>query len=475
LASGSGGLDASPPPAVFAVPFLGWLALADAVGETAPAIAELMTVAAYLARSALEERIPSLIGSLGDLLTTSGFSSGAVDDVHVALLADRLAFKSQAVTEELAACHADLGEEGQLLSGDEPLVEAVIAAFLDSDVAGPDARAVYDEMAARAAQYSKPHWWASCSLDLPSVLGAGQPPIHCEQPRFRFSDRLVALEWTYGGRTFTGFDGKVTGRGPVGTVDAGGYRDSIDQNRVNYYWNTLDIPSTAQAFRLDLSDGRTWRWANRVARFLDGQGANIRAIMASEVHVAQVKINDLLTAAKFPAQIIHPLLGLMVSAAQALFQVVSKVLVKSLSDRSLTTWAIWHTAVMGHQAVPISVFMLAQPGEATAGLQELTHGGDGSSELTASDDYDADPVFLRKARFMIGESELPRDEFDNGLFKLTARTRQPVAWREPHLDRGGFRILVPHRAPGTKASYVSALRVDVQVGERPKRMKHYKL
>jgi hypothetical protein len=148
--SNSGSFYGEPASAVFARPFLGWLALADAVADTAPDTAELMTAAAYLAQSALEERLPDLIGPLSNVLADSGFSSGAVEGVRSALLANRLAFTPQAVTDELVSLYADLGEEHQLRSGDGPLqlVEPAIERFLDSDLAGPDARAVYDDMAA---------------------------------------------------------------------------------------------------------------------------------------------------------------------------------------------------------------------------------------------------------------------------------------------------------------------------------------
>ena len=58
----AGSFYGEPPSAVFARPFLGWLALADAVADTDPDTAELMTAGAYLAQSALEERLPGLIG-----------------------------------------------------------------------------------------------------------------------------------------------------------------------------------------------------------------------------------------------------------------------------------------------------------------------------------------------------------------------------------------------------------------------------
>ena len=88
-----------------------WLALADAVADAAPHTAELMTAAAYLAQSALEERLPDLIRQLSDVLTGSGFSSGAVEGVRSALLANRLAFTPEAVTDELVSLYADLGED----------------------------------------------------------------------------------------------------------------------------------------------------------------------------------------------------------------------------------------------------------------------------------------------------------------------------------------------------------------------------
>jgi hypothetical protein len=376
---------------------------------------------------------------------------------------------------------ADVPEGGErrlcvrahLLTGPEPLqlVEAAIAGFLDSDRVGPDARATYDDMADRVTQHSRPRWWAACSLDLPSVLGNGKPPIYCARPGHRFSNSLVALEWNYGGTMSTGFKGKVTGRGQVGEVaDGGGYRDSIDDTHPNYYWDTLAVPSSGLAFALNLSEGRNCRWAYKVAEVINGRRTEIRGIVGKQVQGARAEIDTLLTAAKLPAFLLHPVVGLMVTAIQAVAQAVCAALVKTLSDKSLTTWTIWHTAVMSQRKVPISVFTLSLPGADTPGLQYLKPDQDGSTELTASDNYPEYPVFMRQARFMIGESEPPYDQFNDALFDLTDRSAQPpqpLAWREPLETNSGFRILVPHRAPGTKASYVSALRVDVKLEQGP--------
>ncbi len=469
--SNSGSVYGEPAPAVFALPFLGWLALADAVAQTEPGTAEMMTAAAYLAQSALEERLPELIRQLGDVLTGSGFSSGAVEGVGSALLANRLAFTPEALADELAGLYSDLGQEHRLRlrrgrgDGTLLLADAAIEGFLDSDLAGPEARSVYNDMAGRARRYIKPHWWASCSLDLPAVLA--QPPIHCARPGFKVGDRLVAREWTYRGRVLTGFDGQVAGRGPVGLVTAGGgYRDSIDSPNPQYYWDTLNAPSSGLAFGLSLSEGRAWRWADKVAGALEGQRENIEAKVGQEVQGAQARINDLLAAAQLPAYLLHPVIGLMVTAARAVVELISNFLVKSLGDKSLTSCAIWHTAVMGRRRVPISVFTLSLPGKSNP-LHYVRSGQDHSARFTASDDYGADPGYLDRARFMIGASKPPDAEFDAGFFDLSERSGRPLAWRDPRKPNGGFRILVPHRAPGTKASYVSALRVDVGLEQRP--------
>jgi hypothetical protein len=267
----------------------------------------------------------------------------------------------------------------------------------------------------------------------------------------------------------TGFDGEVAGRGQVGVVTAGGgYRDSIEDVKPEYYWDTLHAPSSGLAFGLSLVEGRTWLWADKVARALDGQRANIERIIGREVQGAQARIDTLLTAAQFPAYALHPAVGLMVTAARAVVKVISNFLVETLGDKNLTTWAIWHTAVMGQQRVPISVFTLSLPGKSTPALQYIRPSQDHSAGFTASDDYGADPGYLDQARFMIGASELPDAEFDGGFFDLTESSRRPLTWRDPMKPNAGFRILVPHRAPGTKASYVSALRVDVRLEERPK-------
>ncbi len=213
-----------------------------------------MTAAAYLAQSALEERLPDLTGPLSDVLIDSGFSSGAVEGVRSALLANRLAFTPQAVTDEMARLYTGLSEEHQLRTSDDPLqlVETAIERFLDSELAGPNAKAVYDNMADRAARYRQPHWWASCSLDLPSVLGPAKSPIYCARPGHRVSNRLTALEWTYRGTMSTGFNGKADSRGHVGVVTAGGgYRDTINDLQPNRYWDNAECPLQRAGLRVE--------------------------------------------------------------------------------------------------------------------------------------------------------------------------------------------------------------------------------
>ena len=256
------------------------------------------------------------------------------------------------------------------------------------------------------------------------------------------------------------YDGKPSARGPV----ENGYRNSIADERVNYYWDNVYSPTTALGFAVHLTEGRRSRFAAKVGAILARNKQTIEEIIGEQIRLANASVLDAVQRVNVPDFVAGSVVGLVVAAVKAVATAVADALAKAFSDVQLTTWLVYHTVVMDDRNVPVSMFTLSLPGTATPRLQYLRHAVSGQPEL--SDDYSSDPGNRRQARFMIGESTTSQSDFDLRLWDLTAESGQPLAWREPRETNSGLRLLLPHYAEDRKASYVSAIRAEIHL-EQP--------
>ncbi|WAC90188.1 hypothetical protein [Mycobacterium sp. Aquia_213] len=455
---------------VFQAPFEGWLAFADIVADSNPALSDLMAASAYLARSVLEEQMPLYVDRLGALLD---MSPSAIDSLRVALAADTLPLTPQALADVVQDAVAEAAEaDAELFTNERNYVDTAARSFIDSGRTSERSANIYDQTLKWLKEKAKPgssfHWRASCSLERPSALG-GRKPIYCARVAhpYLFGDHVGALEATYGHKLFVGFEGNAQRPGQVGA--GGGYRATIDDEHPSYYWDSLSSPTGAWAFTLHLMEGPRVRLASKIAARVEAKQEQINDLIGEQVDNSRNRIEELVgravnslpsdaLAATALSAVVHPLVALIALGAKAMFKLVVARLIKVFKEVNLTTWTVWHTTITDSGRVPISIFTLARPGRRTPGLCRLKSEPTGA---VADDDYQYDPNLQRQARFMIGPTSLGTDTFSENYFKLVADKGQPLAWQEPFETNSGFRILVPHTAPGSKASYVCAIRADV--------------
>jgi hypothetical protein len=474
VSGGDVGASESDVSSAAATPFDGLLAFADVLSENDPVLADVFVGGAQLAQAVLEEQLPTLLGDVGKLL---GMSRSGIDNLTAALGANTLPFTPEALASDLADAAAEVTKiDPALLAGDDNgrrFIGAAIQGFVDSPQTPDDSRSQYDRAIDWIQEHATPgafHWRASCALERPSVLG-GITPIRCAATahRWRGGDRISAMEWTYGRRIFPGFEGTVRTPGPVGAIGpGGGYQKFIDDDHPGYYWDTIDAGTGGWVFALYFTEGARIRLPWKLCATLDAKQPQIDNLIGQQIDRDRGRIQDLLVgvgeAAGLSAGVAlsaaHPVIPLMAAAAKALVRPVLAQFVKLNSDVNLTTWTIWHTTLLEtRRGVPVSIFTIARSDQETPGLCRLKT--DAAGQPIADDDYQYDPNIRRQARFMIGHTTLGSPNFDPRYFDLVADKGQPLAWREPLETNSGLRILVPHQAGGSKASYVSALRADV--------------
>src|SRR6202022_4117630 len=143
---------------------------------------------------------------------------------------------------------------------------------------------------------------------------------------------------------------------------------------------------------------------------------------------------------------LNPLLGLISGAANAVVGFIVEILVRAWSERNLSTWTIWHTALIGTDQVPLSVFTLTGHDQGSPKLRRLL-GKNADGAPTTDDKYEGDlhnPEQELQARFLIGSSAPGPNLFDDKYFKEVAKVGRPLAWQEPLETGSGLRILLPH-------------------------------
>jgi hypothetical protein len=313
-------------------------------------------------------------------------------------------------------------------------------------------------------------------------------PIDCARLANRVwpNDLLGVGELSYGRTLRETFTGRVHAPGPVGgsglnggvpvTIDnehRNGYDPGINDLRVkDFYRNWTQPGVNSWVYTLHVTDGYL-QWANNVAaKQLEAHRDEITSKVREKATQAATEIAEdvaprlqeaLGVAAITANNMLHPLVPLAAAAAAAVVGMVVDKVVSVLASKQLTTWSIGHTVVTDSRMVPLSIFTLSRSGDVTK-LCKLATGNAG--EPTLSRDY-ANSDVEEQARFMLGTTvlnEMSAPRFDPRYFALVAEAGEPLAWHDPHKVRGGFRVLLPHSRPGSKAMYVSAVCADVRYG-----------
>ncbi|WGI32075.1 hypothetical protein QDT91_23190 [Mycolicibacterium aubagnense] len=456
-------------------PLEGWLTLADVVSEVSQEFAEFMLVVADLAMIVAQDAIPGLADSVASKLQISGEAYAGILN---AIREHAFPLRPAVIAQQLAVAYSELPEEVTSVIEASPngLADAAQAQFLatgrlaDGDERFQDCVDRANELRQRPKVLLK----ASCSLEQPQFLGADVSPIYCANLAHSVvRDRISVAEFTYGQLLADSFKGKVFSTGPVGdptTIDPKqkeGYRPTIDDLDVEYFWSTARPPINSWTYTIHLTAGTQFQRASTTAaKLLEDH----RASISSEVHARVTSSSGdidtvmapILTAVGIGAAVVNPVMHVVVSlaaaAAAAVVTFIVDKVIKGLRGSNLTTWTIGHTVVTGTKWVPLSIFTVAHAG--TPNLCCLTDNGG----VPRVSDYPYDQDIWRKARFMLGETDDAATTFNSDYFNLVADDGRPVAWHDPQDTNGGFRILLPHVQTDSTAKYISAVRADIRYG-----------
>ena len=468
--SGPGGGGRALPPesprsnfeeSAFAEPFQGWMTWADAIAQDAPGIGSLMRLVAQLYRAALEAQAPEYLAGVWEILRSAGIPDRAIHQLADSFLGDVLPVSTDALAEELGSALQDLQPyEREFIDNqrETALVDAATTVFMEGFANTPNSRYSYDALQQwlRNLQ-SEPKWWVAASVELPSVLGPRQHSIFCAKPGHRRGDRIAVVERTYLGDIVSSLDATVEGRGLVDSE----YRENIDTLKPHMFWDNVRA-TTGMVYAVQMIESRRNRALRWLGNRLDSNSSQIKDELGKLVDEAKKDVDTALKRSEVPEFIAHSVVGLLVTVARALIERIRRLLARAFADESLTTWMMWHMVALGTNKLPISTFTLTRDGMPGRGLCFFTEDPERPGQLFVSNDYESDPGIQRRARFMIGPSEMPDPAFDDRLWDAVADANSAIPWTDPMNDRKGFRVLVPQTADRSAASYVTALRVDLQ-------------
>lgn len=463
------------PPSLVAQAFEGWDLMAEAVAETDPSLASLMSSGALLARAAFEKQIPRLLDELAELFRYGGLAESAGDDLLAELARGLWQSRCPFTREWILVQHQTAVDEFKaeslgIRAGRSlwQLVSEAIGRGVESepaDVQNPIEPPV---------QGPPGEWRIIATVERPSKIEKSGSLLCCTpQRRWR---RHVRLEET----TYQGIRHNSAAAGPVEpnawVVLAEQGRDfdrhappefAVGLNNPPEFaqaLNTDEIVTGAAYFvQLDVSAHRN----EVVLAFITQHGEAIRA-------ATQTAING--AAALIPGGLLVPI-GVLNMIPDFIIATVRAILNRGIAATVLPSWFVQHTVIKIGDLPPRSAVLLHSPEQRDAtivGAQMI------NGKMQVVPDYDDFfvPQLWPRGRILEGAT-LP-DASANlpiapppELWTWVDANRHPVVWsdawesgREP---THGFRVLLPFSpSPSPQTSrqprgphYVAALRVEV--------------
>ena len=472
----------SEPP--FALPFAGWLHLADIVGDVSAGIADIMRNAALLARAAMEEHTDQISQVIAEALDPSIFGRSAADvvtaELHEGLLPVSKDLCASLVAEAIEGLDDD--ESGLLgvgRAGEPRTAERRAPAAEEGGPARPRLVEGVVRLAARATGVAQPEWsdptglltdpfteipqwWATAALELRELLGPGLSSVFCVTPVHRRGDRVLMQEITYAGREIKGLENdKVT---PGAIVDV--YGEDVDHDRANGFFETVDKELKNFSYVARITDEHSSRAARRLGKALQKSRPAISKAIEAAAAAAEVAGLAAAQAHGVPPELIEPLFSLLADMVTGLLEAVQQILERALADVVLTPWLLTHTVALpglGSARVrPLSIWLLQSAGQqnwslASAELDPF----DPSRVVRLRDDYVHHVKFNSCGRVQVGASRRPSWPCPAALAGIVARERRPAVWAEPLAESAGFRVILPQAAP-RGGMYLTAIRSELR-------------
>jgi hypothetical protein len=460
-------------PSLLAQALEGWELMSEAAAETDPGLASLMSSGALIARAAVEQEIPSFIAELKNSLANTGLTPDFQEELIEELSWRISGSPCQFTLDWLIKRH----------------VEAVRAFLSGRQGPNDDSRNFLDATASRAIRsafgYDIPNqsvdqeWRIIAALEQPGKIDH-RGSLFCATSKRSWRKNVRLKETTYLDITYPSKPSGDVEQGRWVTLrDSGGgdsLRDFDARESAGFPKSILENPSSA-SYLLELHVGG--RLAPLASEVIQEHEAEILGLAT--------KLTGSATAA---LQTIAPHLMLV---PPEVFKAVPKVILwtikniinKRLSDRTLPSWVIYHTAFMPIGHAPVSVVLLRSPEQSKAAKATLVGTTCVNGEMRESQNYEAFQVadLWPRGRFIDGAT-VPTDpaesvpvEVPDRIWNFVADSGRPLVWSdcwENGQPTHGFRVLVPfdrvtsddankHFLPRKRKTqaYVAALRVEV--------------
>lgn len=464
-------------PSLTAQAFAGWDLMTDAVAETDPRLASLMSSGGLLARAAFEEQVPRLLDDLAELFRDGGLARSSGDDL-LSELARRLQepqcpFSWEWLRDQhQSAVGSYTAGLPEILRSGHGLWQAVNAAVrkgLEPESAGAQ------EPVEPLPKRPRGEWRIIATVERPGKIGRPGSLLCCTpQPGWR---RHVRLEET----TYQGIPHRSTAIGAVKfnewVVLAEDGRDFDYRAPAEFPIGLQIPPEFAQALQtdetvsgaayfvqLDVSEHRQ----EMVLEFVNQHEEAIRtAALAALTGAAGLIPGGLLV----PLGVLNMIPGLIIGTVRA-------ILNRRVARTVLPSWLVQHTVIKVGDQSPTSAVLLHSPEQPEATLvgAQLIDG-----KMQAVRDYDDFnvPQLWPRGRILNGatlpeaaDADLPMvPPLD--LCTWVDVHRHPVvwsdAWESGQEPTHGFRVLLPFSPPLSPRTltqpkgphYVAALRVEV--------------
>ena len=301
--------------------------------------------------------------------------------------------------------------------------------------------------------------WVTCSLELPAVLGTQQFPVYCHAARNKRGDWMHLRERTYLRTVESGVEwhGVVPGR------VTSGYRNSYQQDRVKYFWDSVGFCNSF-AYAVMVAVGEKQRYVAKSVKALEQHELILDQALQLILGAVGSSAVAALTAVGVAPIAAAPVIRAASTLITALVQAIKHRAITALSDVELSTWMVFQTVVQNDVGMPLTVFTLARPDGMSPKLSRLHRSTPAAATsglpVVVDDDYDVEPGFHQQARFMMGTTWRPGSGPTPQLIERTASITKPVCWSDPETDEGGFRLLLPHYSSTNTARYVTAIRAE---------------
>jgi hypothetical protein len=472
-------------PSLIAQVLEGWELMAEAVAETDPDLASLMSSGTLVARAAIEQAIPTFIAQLRYFLASTELAPAFQEELIGELSRSISNPPCPFTLDWLAERHE---QAVNAFTSDQSIPENGTRDFLAAAVSTA-IRSAFDHDTPQPS--ADQEWRIIATLEQPDNIGhSGSLFCAASSKGLRKNVRLEEVNYqdtSYRSRP----SGNVENRQWVSLADSSGLgfpRDFGVRETAGFAKTIRENPDGA-AYLLQLNLGG--RLAPLAQEFIEAHEQEILGLAQTLIVPVKALVPHL---ALVPSQVFEAVPKLLVWT-------IKNIITKRVGDRTVPSWVIYHTVLRPDGHAPTSVVLLRSPEQKKAAKATLVGTTCIDGEMRETVDYEDFPVvdLWPRGRFIDGAT-LPENatadvpvEVPERIWNWVADNGRPLVWsdcwEDGQVPTHAFRVLVPFArlpADGLRGffqgkqrktqAYVVALRVEVYpvTVQRPK-SKRYRI